>query len=79
MADVNKFSFIEISYKDEIKGIDAYGRLFMNENGKVVFEGNSVEESARVFFEDCLKIEIEKHIDLLIDKREHPLFYWKDK
>lgn len=78
MANVNKFSFINVSYTNPNDGTDAHGTLFVNGNGKIAFEGDDVEESARVFFENCLKPMCEKYIDLLIEKVRYPLFYWKE-
>lgn len=72
-----RFNLIEISYKDELKGIDAHGRLFVSDNGKLEFEGD-VEESARVFFEECLKPMCEKYLDLLNEKIKYPLFFLKE-
>lgn len=57
----SRFSLLEIQYKDETKGIDVYGRLFVNDDGTLDFEGN-VTESARIFFEECLKPMCEKYI-----------------
>lgn len=73
-----RVSLLEFSYQDLESGGETHGRLFINDNGKLEFEGNNVEESARVFFEECLKPMCEEHIELLIDKRRHPLFYWKE-
>ena len=63
-----KVSFLEISCNDEIKGIEAIGRLFMNNDGKLEFEGN-VGESARVFFEEYLKPMCEKYIKELTNRK----------
>lgn len=66
-ADIDtKISIIEISYKDE--KTDAYGRLFVNDEGKLDFEGNATE-SARVFFEECLKPACEKYIEELKNRK----------
>ena len=73
-----RVNLVEIAYEDKTKGIKSYGCLFMNDAGKMEFEGDNIEESARMFFEECLKPICEKHIELIIDKRQHPLFYWKE-
>lgn len=67
-----EFSLISINFNDI-----ELGRLFISDSGKLAFEGN-VEESARVFFDTYLKQMCEEHIELIIDKRQHPLFYWKE-
>ena len=59
-----RVSLLEIQYKDETKGIDVYSRLFANDDGKLDFEGD-VTESARFFFEECLKPMCEKYIEEL--------------
>lgn len=63
--NMEKVSLIEIKYKDEEKGIDVYGCLFVNDDGKLEFEGDNVEDSARFFFEECLKPLCEKYIEEL--------------
>lgn len=67
-----KFSLVQISFNNI-----ELGHLFVNSNGRLEFEGNA-EESAKVFFDTYLKQVCEKHIELIIDKRQHPLFYWKE-
>lgn len=59
-----RISLLEISYKDEIREIETHGRLFVNNAGKLEFEGD-VEESARVFFEGYLKPMCEEYLELL--------------
>ena len=72
MANV-RVSLLEISYN--YNGIEAHGRLFVNDDGKFVFEGDC-EESAKVFFE-CLKSKCNECIKKW-DKEHYPLFYWKE-
>lgn len=72
-----RISLVKISYKNEINGTESYGDLFINDTGKLAFKGD-VEESARVFFEDYLKKFCDEYIELIIDKRENPLFYWHE-
>lgn len=62
-----RVSLLEIQYIDEEKGIEAHGHLFANDDGKLDFEGN-VTESARVFFEECLKPKCENYIKELHKK-----------
>ncbi|MCK5608337.1 hypothetical protein KAR91_41025 [Candidatus Pacearchaeota archaeon] len=68
--EIEKVSLVEISYKDEKKGIDTYGRLIVNDDGKLKFEGD-VEESARIFFEECLKPMCEKYIKELLSQQSN--------
>ena len=67
-----KFSLVSISFNNK-----EIGRLFVNNDGKLEFEGEA-EESAKVFFDIHLKQLCEEHIELIIDKKQHPLFYWKE-
>ena len=60
-VDIGEFNLLEIDYKDEGKGIDAHGRLFVSDSGKLEFEGDA-EESAKVLFVFLLKPMCEKYI-----------------
>lgn len=61
-----RVNLVEIAYEDETKGIKSYGCLFINDAGKMEFEGDNIEESARMFFEECLKPMCEKYIKELL-------------
>lgn len=68
-----RISLLEINYTYD--KIEARGRLFMNDDGKFVFEGDA-EESAKVFF-GYLKLACNDYIKKW-HKEHYPLFYWRE-